>query len=478
MRIIKSIIASSAVLCSLCVHAGKNYYVDAENGNDLWDGSTSVEPTPEQQLLDPIPGPKKTLAAAMAIPGLTSGDIVYAAEGSYTSETMENSSALYRVVVPQGVRLIASGKAENTYIVGESSPVGTEGNDGLGNGPGAVRCAYLDKNAHIIGFTLTGGRTPTTARGAACSGGAVYGTRAYNYVTDCIVSNNMAYYYGGAFHKFSVLTRCVIAGNRAYGDIGNSMSGGIAYGCFCKDSGSGAHFFDTKSYSCTFVGPGMSVRYGSTYNCISLVADGQGGANTKIYNSYLVSVSAGVDTNDCVKTTVGALALDENGRPGLNSIAIDAGNPNYYSISDMGDTDIYGTPRILNGVIDVGAYEYDWRPSFAAELGKRFTMTYASPSVTTNATGGLLVPDGAIAGTAIAAGPYEFKFEVTGGSVAVSVAGEVVGGSSGTGAQSIFIDVPDRTSEIRYAFTPDAENPGVVILRKFASARGFSFRIR
>ena len=173
MRIIKSIIASSAVLCSLCVHAGKNYYVDAENGNDLWDGSTSVEPTPEQQLLDPIPGPKKTLAAAMAIPGLTSGDIVYAAEGSYTSETIEYSSALYRVVVPQGVRLIASGKAENTYIVGESSPIGTEGNDDLGNGPGAVRCAYLDKDAHIIGFTLTGGRTPTTARGAAASGRSV-----------------------------------------------------------------------------------------------------------------------------------------------------------------------------------------------------------------------------------------------------------------------------------------------------------------
>ena len=52
------------------------------------------------------------------------------------------------------------------------------------------------------------------------------------------------------------------------------------------------------------------------------------------------------------------------------------------------------------------------------------------------------------------------------------------GETSGTGAQSIRFNVPDATSEIRFTFTPDAENPGAAVLRKFAGARGFSMTIR
>ena len=158
--------------------------------------------------------------------------------------------------------------------------------------------------------------------------------------------------------------------------------------------------------------------------------------------------------------------------------------------SDMlGDKDIYGTPRILNAVLDIGAVEYDWRPTFAAELGRRFTMTYASPSVTTNATGGLRL-DGnvgtlgdralpvCIAGTATSEGPYEILFDVTGGSLAVYVDGVLAGESSGTGEQSIRFDVPDAAAEIRFTFTPDVENPGAAVLGKFAGARGFSISFR
>ena len=183
------------------------------------------------------------------------------------------------------------------------------------------------------------------------------------------------------------------------------------------------------------------------------------------------------------------MQVDAEFRPVFGSFAgIDAGDASV-SAAEVGDTDMYKTPRILNGAIDVGAVEYDWRPKFGSEIGRRFTVTYASPTVTTNATGGVKL-DGAtgalgdralpvcIAGTANEAGPYAFTFAVAGGSAAMYVGGILVGEASGAGEQSIRFDVPDAAAEIRFVFTPDQENPGAVLLRKFAGARGFSISFR
>ena len=79
---------------------------------------------------------------------------------------------------------------------------------------------------------------------------------------------------------------------------------------------------------------------------------------------------------------------------------------------------------------------------------------------------------------ATSAGPYEFRFEMTGGSAAVYVGGVLAGEASGSGEQSIRFDVPDASAEIRFVFAPDAQNPGAVILRKFSSALGFSIIFR
>jgi hypothetical protein len=42
----------------------------------------------------------------------------------------------------------------------------------------------------------------------------------------------------------------------------------------------------------------------------------------------------------------------------------------------------------------------------------------------------------------------------------------------------IRFNVPNAAADIRFVFTPDAENPGVAILHRFAGARGFSINIR
>ena len=56
-----------------------DYYVDANNGNDDWDGTSNYDNRDESIGK----GPKKTLVGAMAITGLGSGDVVHAAEGVY-----------------------------------------------------------------------------------------------------------------------------------------------------------------------------------------------------------------------------------------------------------------------------------------------------------------------------------------------------------------------------------------------------------
>ena len=321
-----------------------NYYVDAENGNDAWDGSSATRGEGDV-------GPKETLAGVMGISGLTSGSIVYAAEGYYTNKVMGTAPELYRVKVPSGVKLIASGRADRTFIIGESSQASKEdGGDGYGNGPGAVRCVNLAKNAHVIGFTLTGGRTPATASDTTCNGGAVYGTATF-YVTDCIVSNNMSYFRGGAFGTGGVITRCLLTKNRAPNTrVGQSMQNGTAYNCLCKDAGDSYHFYSSTIYNCTFTGPGTSARNGTAYNCICLVSDG--GQSLKFYNSYLVDLSSSAVTNNCVKTTAALLALDENYRPKPGSVAIDAGNPSYYSLPAAvgADKDYSGGVRVIGSL--------------------------------------------------------------------------------------------------------------------------------
>ena len=144
------------------------------------------------------------------------------------------------------------------------------------------------------------------------------------------------------------------------------MTGGRAYNCLCKDAFDTYHFYSSTIYNCTFTGPGTSMRNGSAYNCICLVKDG--GQNATFNNCYLVDLTAAAVTNNCVKTTTAALALDESYRPKPGSVAIDAGNPSYYSLpAAVGtDKDFSGGVRVI-GSLDVGALEFDWRVLTAAD---------------------------------------------------------------------------------------------------------------
>ena len=475
------------------------WYVDCRNGNDANPGISAL--------------PKQTIRAATT--NALSGDIIRVAPGTYGalegSQTWPNASATIdtRVVIPAGVTLESTEGAEKTIIVGAPSP-NPEVTEGAfaGLGPGAVRCVAADTGATLRGFTLTGGYTlydsSSSTRDAS---GAAFTDQASaertETIEDCIVSNNVSRYYTV---RCAVVRRCRVIGNTA--DAGSAGFSSLWYGSIINSNTGNKTLYNSMAIESCTIGGGNTQTNGTA----ATVFYYDTGTDRTIVNSVLLvngrlSVAAHVYCTNCIAmqnlsssanvtwhNTIfteyfAGAQVDSEYRPVLGSnMGIDAGDASVSSAA-LGDTDIYGTPRILNGAIDIGAVEHDWRPTFAAELGRRFTMTYASPSVTTNATGGLRL-DGdvgtlgeralpvCIAGMATSAGPYEFRFEMTGGSAQVYVGGVLAGEASGAGAQSIRFDVPDAAAEIRFTFTPDTQNLGAAILRKFAGARGFSVTIR
>ena len=116
-----SVIATVLVLATATTAYGTDYYVDANYGNDAWDGTTAA--IPSQELIDQggtIPGPRKTLHAMMSDERVVAGDTVWAAEGDYNEggDVNGTETTTNRVQVKGGVMLRARGTREATFMSG------------------------------------------------------------------------------------------------------------------------------------------------------------------------------------------------------------------------------------------------------------------------------------------------------------------------------------------------------------------------
>ena len=343
--------------------AGSDYYVDANNGDDAWDGSTAEIPTAEQLLLDPVPGPRKTLAGAMAISGLTSGDVVHAAPGVYNEGGMSSSAGSNRVVVAAGVLLVGDQGAAVTTIEGKISTA--EGNSN-GCADDSMRAVYLNTGAALKGFTVTKGR-PNKASDNNGNGGGIYGG---GLAVDCVISNNVASYRGNAAGSNAILLRCY---------VGDDPAG--SWSCFASVKFIDSVYNSAKqiysgcsAYNTTFVRG--TIRGTTAYNC--LFSSGYGTSDgVKLYNCISTSAKSANTTDGDDKNQYGVDKADigyEVGtfRPLAGSLAVDAGNDAYYVLATNGWTgtkawwqtfitgkDYAGGARRLGLAIDVGAGETD-----------------------------------------------------------------------------------------------------------------------
>ena len=415
----------TAILSAATANAAE-FFVDPDLGDDTFDG---LQPKPAGG--ESKAGPKKTLVGVMQLVTANNGDIVYAAPGRYSSlKTTGN----YRVSIPAGTSLIASGKAEETFIIGENAPGVAVDASPYGCGTDAVRCVEMKANTKLIGFTVCGGRA--LAYESSKYGAGVYADNSNDVVVaDCIISNNIAGRAAGMYRGIAV--RCEFMLNRARTSGPHVMNSSL-FNCCLRDAVGGDVYpvYQSTIRNC-YVLRGENAYNGSVKqsNIFNSYVAKDGSENKFYYSAYPSkhSNSTAVTNSFAVDSTV--MQLDENLRPLKGSHnGIDKGSYYYYTngmpkvVAELLGVDFKKGQRVYNGEIDIGCGEYDPRSDLAFSLAHSdcFSVEKQSPGVAFGDSGSVVIPSGEelqtvwtpSEGVAVQLS-YSFKATVTGEAVLI-----------------------------------------------------------
>ena len=366
-----------------------NWYVDVQKPNDNGDGFTPVTA-------------KRTLAGVMSC-AVRSGDVIHVAPGEYAEGCMTghlgpNAQTTNRVEIASGVTLVSDAGADATVIRGKlSDEPFSSGYPAYGRGPGAMRAVWMGDNAKLKGFTIVDGMTaslttPTTSEpdNLDTTGGGIYASASSCIIEGCIITNCTANRSGGV--QGGTLVNCALYQNASIGSSqGDAGGANRFYGCYIgKQRASNCTKGTAKLENCTVEGAVINGSSLVVKNCLFL------GSTTalKTISGVVWSVfenrasitnnCSGVVFENCKFCPASSLQLDERHVPVYGACeAIDAGNADYVaSVLAATGVDAAGSQRIYNGKLDAGAYEFDFRPVYAAALGRNVTVDQADPSVT------------------------------------------------------------------------------------------------
>lgn len=424
-------------------------YIEALYSNDWYVDAKVLDDTGR---LGYTPGSAlKTFQAIFAGGQVKSGDIVHAASGTYDDGVMlpQDRTVGSRVIVPEGVTVIADEGPETTVILGEDATIGA--ND-YGMGTNAVRCVTLNRNSKISGFTLTGGRTGYIFAGTDAGKthpenigagilGLTDGYQSSQIAENCIISNNVAHRGGGAC--YATLRGCRVLGNRGTDNSGNASGTYkcIHYGSVVDGNIGNYAVMYPKSFVFSTVGYGNAAEYSffiSNDSCVisnsvicgtTQIATGGAAVNT-FFSSEPKRMPAGIIGEGSEVCDPADLQLHADCRPVIGACrAVDRGDAAVYDFTLCDGKDAAGGQRIYNGAIDAGALEGDWRPIYAADLcgGNRFTIVSADSGVVETERGSVAIGSGmAVSATwsngASAPVSYELHFKVSGtGALALTI---------------------------------------------------------
>jgi hypothetical protein len=266
-------------------------------------------------------------AAPGALVLVTNGE--YAVGGLAVFPGMTNRVALYKPLTLKSVNGPAA-----TIIRGHQSL-------NTGYGPDAIRCAYLTNGASIIGFTLTNGGTHNLGDYREQLAGGVWCERGTGTVANCVIVGNAASGYGGGAAG-CLLNNCSLVGNSA-GWGGGGASASLLNNCTVTANAAASG------------SSGGGIFYCDANNCILLNNIATSGSN---YDGGSLSyccttpVPAGTGNFSADPLFIDAAAGSLRLEPG--SPCIDVGN----NAEAPSGPDLDGNPRIVNSVVDLGAYEF------------------------------------------------------------------------------------------------------------------------
>ena len=454
------------------------WHVDERNGDDGNSGYTAAEA-------------KKTLATAAAL--LAKGDTLWVHPGHYTNGVAAHGSAdllvSNRVVVKEGTTVISTDGPEQTFIFGAPATIDPDEN---GCGTNAMRCAYVEKNARLSGFTLTGGRThhanpDNTSEDGYGSAVAGFG-RSYGCVVEnCIISNNYARY--GTTFKCD-LFGCRVTDNTA--SIGSAVRQGNAFGCWIdRNYGSPVISYPQLIWNCTLT-RGNQVSKTSTSLPMSVanpvddadirnsffggsvnVTSARSSITYSVVHSNGGTINADVVTNGLIRIDTNTQLFEADGTPKFGANAcIDAGNASL-NTNVLGNVDLNGFQRLMNGRMDIGCFEADWRGNYAQALaGGRsgFAVTSADPQVVLEDGAPLTVRDGTLAAewTKTSGKPRRYGCGVAvtdTGTLAVTLNGEPFATvAAADGAQHLEFKNAAALNSLEFTYTPGENDSGWAVL--------------
>ena len=304
-----------------------------------------------------VPGDYQTIQEAINASSY-SDDTVLVADGTYTGTGNKDLDFYGKAITVQ-----SENGPENCII------------DCEGSGRGFYFHSNEGEDSVVSGFTIT--------NGSNSPGGGIYcGSDSYPTITNCTVSGNSADDDGGGIYcyysSFPTITDCTISGNSASGD-GGGIYFEASYAAIinCTVSGNSASrgggiycsSFDPIITNCTITentaskyGGGIYCYYSSPIitNCIFW-------KNTPVE----IQASGGEDPVVTYSDIQGGYPGDGN----INADPLFVSDSDYHltesspcinagtnDATELPDTDKDGNPRIVNGVVDMGAYEYGSHP--------------------------------------------------------------------------------------------------------------------
>ena len=255
--------------------------------------------------------------------------------------------------------------------------------EGGGASDSGLTSCMISGNSAVEGGGASGGTLTNctlTGNSAGGGGGAIHsrlnncmlsensaeggGGAALCTLNYCTLTGNSATNGGGGGAESSTLNNCTLSGNSASGNGGGSYHGTLnnctLSGNTALEEGGGSYYSTLNN--CTLAGnsatnSGGGATYGMLNNCIVFYNTANTGSN---YSGYPVTFVHSCTTPDPGGTGniandpqfVDADASDYHLRAG--SPCIDRGT----NLPAQGVTDLDGNPRIVNGRVDMGAFEY------------------------------------------------------------------------------------------------------------------------